>query len=194
MFFFSEIRKSWEIIWNPKEFYIKEKDSKSYIPLIKYYLEILIILTILTPIMNFLGFPSNIIHGGTNAQMGAYLYAPSFEAVTGITRYFWVAVITYLGNAFKLPILGILFHLFGKIMGGKGTLIQSFKIAVYSAAPVLLFGWIPYFALISGIWPGYLYVIGFNELHETKIGKSIAFINFMIGIQIVYAFAFGWVI
>ncbi len=194
MFLISEIKKSWKIIINPEEFYDIERDKSSYIRILKYYSIILIIVSVLTPIMNYLGFPSNIIHAGTNAQMGAYQTAPLLEDITGISRYIWVGLLTYLGNLIKFPVIGFIFYLFNLILKGKGPLIHSFKIGIYSAAPVLLFGWVPYFALISGMWPGYLYVIGYHKLYNIKFGKTIALINFMIGIQIVYALVFGWLI
>ena len=152
-------------------------------------------MTIFTPIVNFFGIPSDIVHAGTNAQMGAYLYAPLFESYTSISRYIWVALITYLGNAVRLPVLGLIFHGFAIIMGGDGNLLSSFKVAVYSTAPMLLFGWIPYFGLLSGLWTGYIYVIAYHELHHISFGKAITFINLMIGIQLVYTFVTGaWLI
>ena len=171
---------------------ITEREIYGYWPIVRFYLVLNIVLALLTPIVNYFHIPCDIVHAGTNAQMGAFVMAPDLEATTGISRYFWVAVITYVYNIAKLPILGLMFHVFAIILKGDGALIDSFKVGVYAAAPVLLLGWVPYFGLISGLWVGYLYVVAFRQLHNTSLGPTIALVNLMIGVQLVWAFVFGW--
>lgn len=166
--------------------------QNGYWPMVRFFLVLNIFLALLTPVVNWLHIPSDIIHSGTNAQMGAFVQAPLLEASTGISRYFWVAILTYFGNFLKFPLLGILFHGFAKAMRGRGTVNDSFKVSIYSTAPVLLLGWVPYFGLISGLWVGYLYVVGFWKLHSISMGKAIALVNLLIGIQLVWALVFGW--
>lgn len=187
-----DFRKAWEIISNPETTFTNERDIYGYWPIVRFYLVLNIVLAIFTPVVNYFHIPCDIVHAGTNAQMGAFAMAPDLEAMTGISRYFWVAVITYVYNVAKLPILGFMFHAFAIILKGDGTLIDSFKVGVYAASPVLLFGWIPYFGLISGLWVGYLYVVAFRQLHNTPLGPTIALVNLMIGVQLVWAFVFGW--
>lgn len=189
----NDLRKAVEVVKHPDRVFEEEKASPGYWPILRFFLTISIVLAVLTPIVNWFHIPCDIIHAGTNAQMGAYVQAPFLEASTGISRYFWVAVLTYFGNALKFPVLGGLFHLFAKILGGQGSLEDSFKVAVYAAAPVLLLGWVPYFGLLSGLWTGYLYVVGFWKLHDVELGKSIALVNILIGIQLVWAMLFGWI-
>jgi hypothetical protein len=187
-----DFRKAWEIISNPETAFTNEREIYSYWPIVRFYLVLNIVLALLTPIVNYFHIPCDIVHAGTNAQMGAFVMAPDLEATTGISRYFWVAVITYVYNIAKLPILGLMFHVFAIILKGDGALLDSFKVGVYAAAPVLLLGWVPYFGLISGLWVGYLYVVAFKQLHNTSLGPTIALVNLMIGIQLVWAFVFGW--
>ena len=187
-----DFRKAWEIISNPETAFNNEKEISGYWPIIRFYLVLNIVLAIFTPIVNYFHIPCDIVHAGTNAQMGAFVMAPDLEAATGISRYFWVALITYVYNIAKLPLLGLMFHVFAIILKGDGVLLDSFKVGVYAAAPVLLLGWVPYFGLISGLWVGYLYVVAFKQLHNTSLGPTIALVNLMIGIQLVWAFVFGW--
>jgi hypothetical protein len=189
----TDLIKAWNAIAHPQAFFNSEKTTPGFWPVLRFYLYLNIILAILTPLVNWFHIPSDIVHAGTNAQMGAYTLAPIFEAATGITRYFWVGILTYLGNVLKFPLLGLIYHFFAKILRGTGTLLDSFKVSIYAISPTLLFGWIPFFGLISGLWAGYLYVIALHELHETSFGPTIALINFLIGIQVVWAFIFGWV-
>ncbi len=189
----TDLIKAWKIIAHPQAFFNSEKATPGLWPILRFYLYLNIILAILTPLVNWFHIPCDIVHAGTNAQMGAYTLAPIFEAATGITRYFWVGILTYLGNVLKFPLLGLIYHLFAKILQGTGTLLDSFKVSIYAISPTLLFGWIPFFGLISGLWAGYIYVIALHELHETSFGPTIALINFLIGIQVVWVFIFGWV-
>jgi len=189
-----EFLKSWRFISRPAESFEAEKGVQGYWKIARFYLALNIVLAVLTPLTVFLGFPCDIVHAGTNAQMGAYLYAPSVETVTGISRYLWVGLLTYAGNILKFPILGLIFHAFAMVLRGSGCLLDSFKVSVYATAPMLLLGWIPYFALVSGMWVGYLYVVGFWKLHGTGLGPTIALVNVMIGVQIVWAFVFGWIL
>jgi hypothetical protein len=188
-----DFRKSLSFITNPEHAFEAEVGIRNYWPMLRFFLVLNIVLAILTPIVNWFHVPSDIVHAGTNAQMGAYLQAPLLESSTGISRYIWVALLTYFGNFLKFPVLGILFHGFAKAMRGTGSLNDSFKVSIYSTAPVLLLGWVPYFGLISGLWVGYLYVVGFWKLHNISMGKAIALVNLLIGIQLVWAFVFGWI-
>ena len=183
---------AWEIINSPETFFEKEKEVHGYIPIIRFYLILNLVLAVFTPIVNFFHIPCDIVHAGTNAQMGAFVMAPDLETATGISRYIWVGVITYVYNVAKLPLLGIIYHVFAKILKGDGSLLNSFKVGVYATSPVLLFGWVPYFGLISGLWVGYLYVVALKHLHNTSLGPTIALINLMIGVQLVWAFVFSW--
>ena len=192
MFLQTDITKTWQILTHPDQFFDAERSRGGYWPIFRFFLLLNLLLACLTPLMIWLGFPANIVHAGTNAQMGSYLYAPFLEAVTGITRYLWIGLLTFLLNILKFPLIGLIYHLIAKILRGTGTLLDSFKVGIYAVAPTLLFGWIPYFALISGLWAGYLYVVALNQLHNTSLGPTIALINTFIGIQIVWAFTFGW--
>ncbi|MGD2072997.1 MAG: hypothetical protein PVG65_05870 [Candidatus Thorarchaeota archaeon] len=192
MHLLQDFKKAWEIICHPETTFTNERELNRYWPIIRFYLTLNIVLAVFTPIVNFLHIPCDIVHAGTNAQMGAFVMAPDLEVTTGISRYIWVGVITYVYNIAKFPILGLMFHIFAKILKGDGSLLVSFKVGVYAASPVLLFGWIPYFGLVSGLWVGYLYVIAFKMLHNSPLGPTIALVNLMIGVQLVWAFVFGW--
>ncbi len=192
MFLVSDLKKAWNLMIQPKRSFDQEKSIEGYWSVLRWFLVLNVIPAILMPIVCWFGIPANIVHSGTNAQMGAYTSAPLFEAMTGISRYIWVGILTYLLNVLKFPLIGLIYHVIAKILSGSGTLLDSFKVGTYAVAPTLVFGWIPYFGLISGLWAGYLYVLALNRLHVTPLGPTIAVINFLIGIQVVWAFTFGW--
>ncbi len=192
MFLITDLKKAYNVMARPKQTFEVEKGVSGYWPILRWFLLLNVLLAVLTPFITLLGFPANIIHSGTNAQMGAYVYAPFLEATTGISRYLWVGVLTYLLNVLKFPLIGLIYYVIAKILRGSGSLLDSFKIGIYAVSPTLVFGWIPYFGLISGFWAGYLYVIGLNKLHGISLGAAVALINLFIGVQVVWAFTFGW--
>ncbi len=187
-----DFRKALSLVLHPDVVFEGERESQGYWPVLRFFLVLSVILALLTPFVNWFHIPCDIVHAGTNAQVGAYLQAPLLEASTGISRYFWVGILTYFGNVLKIPLLGLLFHIIAKGLRGTGTILDSLKIGVFSASPVLLFGWISYFGLISGLWVGYLYVMDFCRLHNTSLGATICLVNLLIGVQVASAFLFGW--
>jgi len=189
----ADFQKAWDVIVRPDALFDRERRVGGLWPPLRFYLLLNVVLAILTPVVNWFHIPCDIVHAGTNAQMGAYVLAPLLEGSTGISRYLWVGLLTYIGNVGKFPVLGLIFHGIAKLLRGDGTLTDSFKVGVYAASPVLLFGWVPFFGLISGLWVGYLYVAGLNRLHGTPPGPTIALINLLIGVQLVWAFLFGWI-
>ncbi|MFX1576050.1 MAG: YIP1 family protein [Promethearchaeota archaeon] len=192
MFLVTDVKKAWNIIAQPQSTFETEKKVEGFWSVLRWFLVLNIVLAVLTPLVSWFGFPANIIHSGTNAQMGAYIYAPLLETITGLSRYFWVGLLTYILNVLKFPLIGLIYHIIAKLLRGSGTLLDSFKVGIYAVAPTLVFGWIPYFGLISGLWAGYLYVVALNRLHEISFGPGITVVNFFIGIQVVWAFTFGW--
>lgn len=69
-------------------------------------------------------------------------------------------------------ILGIIFHIFVYIMGGRNGIGLTIKAVIYGYTPNLLLGWIPIVNFIAMIWTLILYVIGIREYHEISTGKA----------------------
>ena len=163
---------------------------------IRYYITLTIILSLLTPIINIAGFPSDVIHASTNAQMAAFKYSPFMEQLLGVSRHFWTGILTVFFMVVKLPFFVTFYHFFAKLMGGKGDFSDSLRLTVYPATPALLLGWVPYSDFIFGLWVAFFLVPGFRYLHDVSWGKSVAFVTFMIGLQILYVVLSqgGWLI
>lgn len=96
----------------------------------------------------------------------------------------------------KLPAFVAFYHLFDLLLGGKGGLLSSLKVAVYPATPAILFGWVPYSDFIFGLWVGFFLVPALHYLHGVSWGRSIAFVTLLLGIQTLYVVLTGggWLI
>ncbi len=162
----------------------------------RYYVISSLILATLTPIVNILGFPSDVIHASTNAQMTAYKYSPMMEQLTGLSRYLWTGLFTIAFMILKLPVFVLFYHVCVKLLGSTEGWLASLKLTVYPATPAMLFGWVPYSDFLFGLWTGFFSVPGLHYFHKISWGKATAFASFMVGLQILYIVLTGggWLI
>jgi len=188
--------KAKDIMIRPYTSFKQAGSEGDAISVFRYYIVLSLLLAALTPIVNIAGFPSDVIHASTNAQMAAYKYAPMIEQCVGISRYFWTAMLTIVFMILKIPFFVLFYHVFAKLLGGKGNWLSSLKLAVYPATPAMLLGWVPYSDFIFGLWVGFFLVPGFHYFHKISWGKATAFATFLIGLQILYVVLSGggWLI
>ena len=180
----------------PYDFLMEEAASRGTREVVRYYTVLSLVLALLTPLANVAGFPSDVVHASTNAQMGAYKYAPLVEELTGVSRHLWTGVLTFLLMLVKLPFFVAFFHAIALLLGGKGGLGASLRLVVYAGTPAMLLGWVPYSDFIFGLWVGFLYVPALRYLHGVQWGRAVAFVTFMMGLQILYVVLTGggWLI
>jgi len=185
-----------EILISPHALFERLSTEGNATSVFKYYIALNLVLVILTPIVNILGFPSDVIHASTNAQMAAYKYSPVLEQHLVISRHFWTGILTLTFAVLNLPEFVLFYHIFAKLLGGKGGWLASLKTVVYPATPSILFGWVPYSDFIFGLWTGFFLVPGFHYFHKTSWGKSTGFAAFLVGLQILYVILSGghWLI
>ena len=184
------------VMVRPYDFLMEEAASRGTRKVVRYYAVLSLVLALLTPLANVAGFPSDVVHASTNAQMGAYKYAPLVEELTGVSRHVWTGVLTFLLMMVKLPFFVVFFHAFALLLGGKGDLGASLRLVVYAGTPAMLLGWVPYSDFIFGLWVGFLYVPALRYLHGVHWGRAVAFGTFLMGLQILYVVLTGggWLI
>ena len=184
------------VMTRPYDFLMGEAASRGTLEVVRYYAVLSLVLALLTPLANIAGFPSDVVHASTNAQMGAYKYAPLVEELTGVSRHIWTGVLTLLLMLAKLPFFVAFFHAFALLLGGSGGLGASLRLVVYAGTPAMLLGWVPYSDFIFGLWVGFLYVPALRYLHGVQWGRAVAFVTFMMGLQILYVVLTGggWLI
>ncbi len=73
-----------------------------------------------------------------------------------------------------LFIKGIWQHLWVRLVGGEGGFDQTFNTVAYAATPTFLFGWVPIFGFVAGLWSLVLLVLGLRELHGVTTVRAIA--------------------
>ena len=192
----SDLKTAKRVMTQPYAFFHGDVARIGVTEALRYYMMLSLILAILTPMINLAGFPSDVIHASTNAQMAAFKYSPLLEQQLAVSRHLWTGALTLLMMLAKLPFFIAFYHVFALILGGRGNLLASLKLAVYPATPAMLFGWVPYSDFIFGLWVAFFLVPAFRYLHNVTWGKSIAFVTIMIGLQILYVVLTGggWLI
>jgi len=112
-------------------------------------------------------------------------------AGVGITE---ITLIMGFLNIIVIPIIGVIglfigsliLHIFFKMLGGTGTYEGTLRILAYASATVV-FIWIPYVAILSGLYMIYLGVIGGTKVHNISTFNSFiaVVVPVVIGIVII---------
>jgi hypothetical protein len=184
------------VMVRPYDFLLGEAPSRDTGEVVRFYAVLSLLLALMTPLANIAGFPSDVVHASTNAQMGAYKYAPLLEEATGLNRHVWTGLLTFALMMAKLPFFVAFFHASARLLGGNAGPGASLRLVVYPGTPAMLLGWVPYSDFIFGLWVGFLYVPGLRYLHDVGWGKAVAFVTLMMGLQILYVVLTGggWLI
>ena len=64
-------------------------------------------------------------------------------------------------------------HLFVYVVGGRRDYLQTLKTVTFGSTPAMLFGWIPFVGLLSGIWSLVLAIFGLRELQDLTTIKAV---------------------
>jgi hypothetical protein len=79
---------------------------------------------------------------------------------------------TPIGGIISLFIVGAIFYVISKALGGTGSYEGTVRFMSYASAPLVLAS-IPLIGLIAGIYGLYLYVVGGMNVHNVSMGKSL---------------------
>jgi len=136
----------------------------------------------LTPLQLSLGFEDiNGLHAGGQAEVLA-------KEVSGLCRLGneWRPFVIEAGYVVILAVSTGYVHIILKVMGGKGSMRDTFKMIAYGDAPGLLFGWIHCFATIAALWAAVIQLlIGPIVVHKVSWAKATAFFSVLIDIGII---------
>lgn len=109
------------------------------------------------------------------------ILAAIYGLAAGLILALWVPAVLFLVVPVVVGlVLVILFfqglwqHIWVKLVGGRGGFDQTLNTVAYASTPTLLFGWVPVFGVLAGLWSLALAVLGLRELHDITIGRAIA--------------------
>lgn len=137
---------------------------------------------LLTPLQIYLGFEDvNGLHAGGQAEFLAKDLSTLLKL--GIE---WRPLLIEMFYVFILLFSTGYLHVIYKVVGGKGSIKDTFKMIAYGDAPGLLFGWIPYFATMSAVWAGVIQLLmGPVVLHKISWAKASVIFSALVGLGII---------
>lgn len=150
---------------------------KNWKPAFKFFLVITVILSIVTPIMNYFRIESTDFSSAYQAQILAYRFLKG----TLLTQY---GTSAYLIEAFFImgfAVIILLFltgflHLTFRLMGGKGPVLNAWKASCYGVGPCILGGFLPHISLFAAFYSLILQLyIGPRVLYRVKESRAIVF-------------------
>jgi hypothetical protein len=180
------------LLKNPTEFFenVRGEDWK---PAFKFFLVITIILSIVTPIVNYFGIESTDFSSAYQAQIIAYRLVKN----TLLTQYgeyaYLIGSFLILVFACGILIFGTAFlHLIFRLMGGKGPILNAWKAMCYGVGPCILGGFLPYISLFAGFYSLILqFYIGPRVLYRVKESRAIVFLAILLALIFIKMFVRG---
>lgn len=159
---------------DPSKFFnsVRTEDWK---PAFVFFLWVTLFISLVTPVLNYLGMESTDLSSSYQAQILAYnLVKHSMVDLYGAYAYLIEAILIFV---FAIPILlflTLLLHLIYRLIGGKGSILNAWKAACYGTGPCLLGGFLPYISLFAGFYSFAMqFYLGPMTLYKAKESRAI---------------------
>lgn len=170
-----------DLLRNPIEFFESTREE-GWRAALAFFLQITIALSIITPVVNYVGIESTDFSSAYQAQIVSYRFLKNTLLGEYGTYAYVVEAFLITGFAFVVLILltGFL-HLACRLMGGKGTILNAWKTACYGVGPCILGGFLPYVSLFAGFYSAIMqFYVGPKVLYGVKESRGIVFLAIMI--------------
>jgi len=167
--------------------------AETWKPAFTFFLWVTLIISAVTPIVNYFGIESTDISSSYQAQIAAYnLVKNSLLQTYGPTAFILEATLI---STFAIPILfflTVLLDLLYRLIGGQGPILNAWKAACYGVGPCLLGGFLPYISLFAGFYSFAMqFYIGPRELYKAKESRAIVIFVVMIVLAFIEMFVLG---
>jgi len=186
------MRKMIRLVGDPDGFFESVRDE-GWKPSLQFFLQISTILSIVTPVVNYLGIESTDLSSAYQAQILAYrlvknvlldrwgIYAYLIEPFLILT---FASITLILGTGFL--------HVVCKLMGGQGSVLNAWKALCYGVGPCILGGFLPYVSLFAAFYSLVLQLyLGPKALYRVKESRAVLFLAFILTLTFIEMFVFG---
>ncbi|MEM2088246.1 MAG: YIP1 family protein [Thermoproteota archaeon] len=186
------IRKLVKQISDPTGFF-EETRSEGWKPSFIFFIWVTLTISIVTPIVNYLGVESTDLSSSYQAQILAYkVLKSSLLNSYGVYAYLVEAVLIFGFAVFILLLLTLFLHLVYRLIGGRGPVLNAWKAACYGVGPCLLGGFLPYVSLFAGFYSFAMqFYLGPMVLYRVKEGRAIIVFVFFVTMAFIEMFASG---
>jgi len=168
------LRKLGSQITDPNGFF-SSVQPEGWKPAFVFFVWVTFIISVVTPIVNYLGVESTDFSASYQAQIVAYnLVKNNLLEPYGAYVYLMEPILIL---AISIPILlflTLLLHLIYRGIGGQGPVLSAWKAACYGIGPCLLGGFLPYVSLFAGFYSFAMqFYIGPMTLYSAKQSRAI---------------------
>lgn len=173
--FFNDVRAE---TWNPAFF---------------FFLRVTLMISVITPLVNYFGIASTDISSSYQAQIAAYnIVKDNFLETYGPVAFMLGAIIIFVFAITILLFLTLLLHLLYRLVGGQGSILNAWKAACYGIGPCMLGGFLPYISLFAAFYSSAMqFYIGPRELYKARESRAIAIFVAMIALTFIEMFVLG---
>ena len=176
----SVVKKLARMLADPRGFF-NGVQGEGWKPAFIFFLWITLVISFVTPVLNYFGMESTDFSASYQAQIIAYNLVKNNLSSYGAYAYLIEATLIF---ALAVPILlflTLLLHLVYRLIGGRGSILNAWKAACYGVGPCLLGGFLPYVSLFAAF---YSFAMQFYSapmtLYKAKEGRAIfVFIAFI---------------
>jgi hypothetical protein len=186
------LRQLKKLLADPSGFFGNVK-TENWKPCFIFFLWITLIISIITPIVNFFGIESMDLSSSYQAQIVAYNFLKNSLLQTyGVLAYVFETLLIFALAIMILVFLTVFLHLVYRAIGGQGSVLNAWKAACYGVGPCLLGGFLPYISLFAGFYSFAMqFYLGPRELYKAKESRAIAVFVAMIALTFIEMFVLG---
>ena len=186
------LRQLKKLLADPSGFFGNVK-TENWKPCFIFFLWITLIISIITPVVNFFGIESMDLSSSYQAQIVAYNFLKNSLLQTyGVLAYVFETLLIFALAIMILLFLAGFLHLVYRAIGGQGSVLNAWKAACYGVGPCLLGGFLPYISLFAGFYSSAMqFYLGPRELYKAKESRAIAVFVAMIALTFIEMFVLG---
>jgi len=181
-----------EQLADPTEFFNNAR-AEDWRPAFIFFLWVTLMISLITPVLNYLGMESTDLSSSYQAQILAYnLVKGSLLDLHGAYAYPIEAILIFVFAISILLFLTLFLHLIYRLIGGQGSVLNAWKAACYGVGPCLLGGFLPYISLFAGFYSFTMqFYLGPMTLYRAREGRATVVFVVLIASTFIEMFVLG---
>jgi len=162
-------------------------------PALVFFTCVTLLISIITPTLNYLGVASTDLSSSYQSQILAYRFVKdNLLAAYGSYAYLIEAFLIFAFATAMVCFLTAFLHLVYRGIGGRGPVLNALKAVCYGIGPCLLGGFLPYVSLFAGFYSFAMqFYIGPMTLYGVSQGRAIVVFVALITWTFIEMFVFG---
>ena len=168
------IGRLWRQLVDPVGFFDGVR-AEGWRPAFVFFVWVTLVVSLVTPVVNFFGVASTDVSSSYQAQILAYGVVKDYLLDSYGSAAFVVEPFLIFGFAVvMLVFLTGFLHLVYRLIGGRGSVLNAWKAVCYGLGPCLLGGFLPYVSLFAGFYSFAMqFYLGPMTLYNAKQGRAI---------------------